>query len=368
MQAMQTCWSTGATVGPFLISVFLVPSTEEGNQTTTGELGPNASILDTTNSPLVQLSDLWFWDATSDSVLVTTSLTITDDIKEDSDVGIVRFGYLTAAAIVLFAPTVFTALFLRNEISCVRACRNNHKGKITKFADESCSNSNRGVNLPPESGPNHSGRPTQCHKQNGETAAETDNGRLRYFRKILVALLLGLAFLFMLMELNTGQLLASYAVRGLGWSSEQGALLTTVYWGSHTAGRALGIFLSAVIPARNLIFVDTGIALSGFAVMMFSHLRYVLTWIAAAMIGLGVSTIFPCLVLVASSHVHVDGRIGGMFVLVTAVGAMLGPWLVSFLMEQYSPSCFTFCGLASAVSFTCCLVCTKLYIRKYSAQ
>lgn len=357
MQGMHTCWSIGATVGPFIISLFLVPLPDEEHSTTAWVVSTNASTPDRT--PLNQPNDGWLRDITSNNVPVTSSFTRTSDIKEGSDVALVRFGYLTAASIVLLAPTVFTALFLKKSISCASITPQLEASKKT-IQTRPTSSSGAQV-LQDDS--------AECHANNhGENPPQIDNRGSKYFRVTLVALLLGLAFLCLMMGINTGQFLASYVVRGLEWSNVDGALLTTVYWGSITTGRVLSIFISAVIPARHLIFMDAGLALSGFSVMILSRFHFVLAWIAAAMIGLGVSTIFPCLILIASDHVRINGKIGGMFVLMTAVGAILGPWITSFLMERYSPKAFTFFGFACAVLFNCGLVCTKLYIRKHSSR
>lgn len=330
----------GATVGPVICSAFLVPLTGEtdniSNTTAIAQFTDNVTSLVGTKTIGSENDSMAIRAPTTANLTLGTALHAeTND--DGPDVSFVRFAYVTIAGIILLTTTGFVVLFVKNGVSC-------------KDVDRHV---NRAV---PRT-------PGECSKDGRQELK-----RQKCYTITVSFLVLFLAFMDITIELTTIQLLASYVIKGLGWSNSNGALVTSVYWGAHTTGRVIGIGLSIVLPARHLVVADTALNILGFTLMAFSHLGDVITWIASAIVGLGLATVFPGLILVAAEEVKVGSRLAAMFVVVTGLGSMAGPSLVSFLMELIYPRCFVYTLLASELLFAAVLLFAKLYIWRASKK
>ncbi len=349
MQAVTSFWSFGATVGPFLVSLFLVPlpdtnetETEVWNST---QNEANGSFPSMTVFGLVTTiaSDPEFQSNASSSL--TPSLETIPDYRENSDVsglGRVRFAYLATAGLVVFAPIAFSMLFVRNGASCKLVP---HKNGATNATSDTSSENAR----------------EECRRT-------TRNEASRCFTITLTALLLCLCLLLMFMDVTTGQVIASYVIKVLGWSNKRGALLTSVFFGAHTTSRALAIVSSALVPAKYLIIVDSLLILAGFIMMAFAHFHDIVTWIAACLMGFGMGTCYPCVILMGSRYMFISGRIGALFYVCIGLASLSGPWCITFLMEEIHPNSFVYAGLTCSLLACVVLVGTRLFIRKCAGK
>ncbi len=354
MQALHGFWSFGATTGPFIASLFLVPLPDQhdvtANATYTSYLSGDNGSSPTMAAPREAVSSA---SKLLNNVLTSAAARLLKSTSEpatvytqgssntEADVGVVRFAYLAITGIVIIAPIVFTAVFISKGPTCKP---NWHENKNKNSGNGTCNE-----NAPNENATQQSASP-------------------RCFRVTLTILLLCLSFLFCLAEAITCHLMASYVVKGLGWPNSHGALATSVYFGAHTTARVLGIVSSAFIPAEYLIIVDNTLILAGYVMMVFAKFHDIVTWIAAGVLGFGQGTCAPCLILLTSHHFAISGRISALFIVVTAVASITGPWSVTFLMEELHPDSFVYSGLTCSLLACVVLVGTRLYIRKYTGK
>ncbi len=345
MQAVNAFWSFGATVGPFLVSLFLVPLPDIDDHlehwNSTHAVSQNdifGSFPAMTVSDLLTNTDIDLQSNTS-ATLTPTTETVPDNIDVNA-LSLVRFAYLVTAGLVIFAPIAFTVLFVRKGASCKSLPHKNGENNATgETSNENTTQGNRRI---------------------------TKNEKSRRFTLTLTALLLCLCLLFMFMEVTTAYVIASYVIKVLGWSNSHGALATSVYFGAHTTARVLAIMSSAFVPAKYLIIVDSILILAGYVTMSFAQFHDMVMWVASALIGLGLGTCFPCVILMASSYFHISGKVAALFVVSTGLAALTGPWCITFLMEEVHPNSFVYAGLTCSLLACVVLVGTRLCIRKYA--
>ena len=194
-------------------------------------------------------------------------------------------------------------------------------------------------------------RPICIHKkeeQNPEELTKIEGN------KILFVTFVVLVFIFYWMycnlELSYSYYLMSYTVDELGWSKTDGASLTSVFWGTFTFGRIVGIFIVKYISTELLLLCSTILTiLSLIPIVFFAHVHFSVMWISTVLFGFFISTIYASGLTFSDMYVSFSGGIGSVFVAAGSLGGLTGPIIVVPLFSSYGMKVFVVLLLVSAV-------------------
>ena len=130
--------------------------------------------------------------------------------------------------------------------------------------------------------------------------------------------------------------IASYAKRLGTESSHLWTMMPSFFWGALLCGRALAPLLLRHMRETSLSTLGLSLAVTGVAVLLGTR-SMVLIGIAAAVSGLGLSSIYPAYIAMLSHWFGAAGvRVGGLMFALGSVGGASLPWLVGLLSTHFS--------------------------------
>ncbi len=153
----------------------------------------------------------------------------------------------------------------------------------------------------------------------------------------LVLLIAIFFFLYAGAEVAYGGWIFTYATT-LGLTSEAtAAILTSVFWGSLTAGRLLSIPIATRYRNRTVIFADLIGCLVSVAVIMVWSQSATAVWLGTIGLGLSMASVFPTTLSLAERHLHVSGKTTSYFFVGASLGGMTIPWFIGQRFEAVGP-------------------------------
>ena len=161
------------------------------------------------------------------------------------------------------------------------------------------------------------------------------------FPVVPVALVMILFVLYVGLELGFGNWIYTYAFT-LGLETEiTAAYLVSIFWGSFTFGRLLGVWVSTRLRSRTILFMDIiGCAISTILIMLWKDSSAAL-WIGTFGLGLSMASIFPTLIMLAGERMQITGTITGLFLVGSGAGSMLLPWFIGQIFARTGPKAMT---------------------------
>ncbi len=127
------------------------------------------------------------------------------------------------------------------------------------------------------------------------------------------------------------------------------AYLTSVFWGSFTLGRLLGIWISTLAKPLTILYWDfVGCVISVGIILLFPQSNLML-WAGTVLFGLSQASIFPTFLTLAEERMHVTGTIAGLFLVGAGVGGMILPWLIGQAFAQVGAGAMMLMILVSVV-------------------
>jgi FHS family Na+ dependent glucose MFS transporter 1 len=133
------------------------------------------------------------------------------------------------------------------------------------------------------------------------------------------------------------------------------AYLSSVFWGSFTAGRLAATLLSARLRPFPVILAGLVGCLAGAAVLLLWPDRPAALWAATAVFGFFNAPLFAGIFNLAGDTMTLTGRITGLFLVGTSLGGMFLPWLIGQLFESRGPAVMPVALLAAlSGALACC--------------
>jgi FHS family Na+ dependent glucose MFS transporter 1 len=166
---------------------------------------------------------------------------------------------------------------------------------------------------------------------------------------LLVGLIALFFFLYAGAEVSYGGWIFSYATARQLSSEEAAAILTSVFWGSLTAGRLLSIPLATRYRNRSIIFADLVGCLASVGLILLWPESLTAVWLGTIGLGLSMASVFPTTLSLAERHLHVSGKTTSYFFVGASLGGMTIPWFIGQQFEAVGP-------LAAIVIIFICLV------------
>ncbi len=154
---------------------------------------------------------------------------------------------------------------------------------------------------------------------------------------LLVVLIALLFFMAVGAEISFGGWIYTYALRLNLANATTAAYLTSLYWGSFTLGRLLGIPITMRLRPRTVLLSDViGCAL-GVLVVLFFPRPEIGVWIGTAIFGLAMASIFPTLISFAEHRMVLTGQVTSYFFVGSSLSGMITPWLIGQMFESIGP-------------------------------
>ena len=177
------------------------------------------------------------------------------------------------------------------------------------------------------------------------------------FRVQILIMLFVFYFLYVGMEVTYGAFLMAFCVDYLQWDKTKGVLMTSVFWGSFAIGRGLAIPLAKCLNPPVMLIADLILCcLSLTGLLMGLESNETILWFCTAVLGLGLSSVFPTGITWAERYMHVTGKATAVFVVGSALGEMAMPALVGWLFEVKNPMWLV------KILLACALLSVVLYI------
>jgi FHS family Na+ dependent glucose MFS transporter 1 len=157
-------------------------------------------------------------------------------------------------------------------------------------------------------------------------------------RPLLVALAVGFIFLVVAAEAGFGSWIYTYALTRKLADKVSAAYLTSLFWGSFTAGRLASTLLSLRWKPRTLILASVAGCLAAAAVMLAWPGWSLAAWLGAAGFGLFIGPLFANTITLTGETMTMSGKITGLFLVGTSLGGLFLPWLIGQLFEPLGPT------------------------------
>ena len=154
---------------------------------------------------------------------------------------------------------------------------------------------------------------------------------------ILVVLISLFFFLHVGAEISFGGWIYSYGLY-TGIAKESGAAyLTSVFWGSFTLGRLLGIPVSMKLKPRTMLIIDVVGGLTASIIILAGSGSQFAVWAGTILMGFSIASLFPTSINFAERNMHISGKVTSCFIVGSSVGIMFFPWFIGQFFESFGP-------------------------------
>lgn len=151
----------------------------------------------------------------------------------------------------------------------------------------------------------------------------------------LIILLFFFFFAYVGAEVAYGSFIYTFAKDYASMPQAQAAGLNSLFWGTFAACRGLAIFFAACMyPATMILLSLVGSTVSSLLLCLFSRGRAAL-WICTGLYGASMATTFPSGISWVEQYTTVTGHTASVFVVGAALGEMVLPALVGFLLGKF---------------------------------
>ncbi|XP_059212403.1 sodium-dependent glucose transporter 1 [Centropristis striata] len=153
--------------------------------------------------------------------------------------------------------------------------------------------------------------------------------------RALVLLLCFFFFAYVGAEVAYGSFIFTFAKDYAHMDAAQAAGLNSLFWAAFAACRGLAIFFAACMSPGTMILLSlVGSTLSALLLCLFSRQRAAL-WLCTSLYGASMATTFPSGISWVEQYTTVTGHTAAAFVVGAALGEMVLPALVGFLLGKF---------------------------------
>lgn len=171
--------------------------------------------------------------------------------------------------------------------------------------------------------------PNAPPKKNGGSAGMSA-GQLVFWMALFIFCYSSLANIF-------GGWIYSYSLENQLANQTSAAYLTSIFWGAFTLGRVISIPVAVRFEPRQILSADLLGSLLSVGLMLIFPKSSPMVWVGAAGLGLSVASMFPTIMSLAERTLTVSGKVTSRFVIASALGGMLPPWIVGQLFDSTGP-------------------------------
>lgn len=179
--------------------------------------------------------------------------------------------------------------------------------------------------------------------KDAESMNELENLKMRRHSKSLEMWLLFvlslLFFCYIGSEVTYGGLVSPFSELEFSVSQQRSANVASVFWAAFSIGRFSSIFASGYMSPMTMILCDLAVSIISLIILISTKwiqertTAFTILCFSSALLGLGMSSIFPAGVAWIGNHVRLSGRYASIFVIGSAFGEMVLPIAGAYLME-----------------------------------
>ncbi|KAK5853399.1 hypothetical protein PBY51_007187 [Eleginops maclovinus] len=176
-----------------------------------------------------------------------------------------------------------------------------------------------------------------CRSSSPREKARTTSGEplVAKHHTALIALLSFLFFAYVGAEVAYGSFIFTFAKDYAHMHQSQAAGLNSLFWAAFAACRGLAIFFAACMyPGTMILLSLVGSTVSTLLLCLFSREQAAL-WACTGLYGASMATIFPSGISWLEQYTTVTGNTAAVFVVGAALGEMVLPALVGFLLGKF---------------------------------
>ncbi|KYR01026.1 hypothetical protein DLAC_02112 [Tieghemostelium lacteum] len=151
-------------------------------------------------------------------------------------------------------------------------------------------------------------------------------------------------------EAGFGGWLSSYSQLNLGFTDKQGALITSLFWGTFTLFRFIGVIMSLVMTPQQMVVLDTCVCFFFSILLILFQKSATVLWISTAGLGIGLASIFPtAFSLPQNLGFKVTGESTSYMVIGATLGELTIPWLIGVMQHNIGHHTLPFVVLGTLI-------------------
>lgn len=170
-----------------------------------------------------------------------------------------------------------------------------------------------------------------------EKHTERNETQINY---LVVGLVVLFFFLYVGAELGYGNWIFTYTITLELGTPISAAFLTSAFWGFFTVGRLLGIPLAVRVAPTKILFIDLAGCLVALGLVIIGSQSQAALWAGTILLGLSMASVFPTIMTLADSKLHLSGEITGWFLIGAGLGGMVLPWVIGQAFASIGPGIF----------------------------
>ena len=150
---------------------------------------------------------------------------------------------------------------------------------------------------------------------------------------IFLVLLFLFYHIYAYIEMTPVDYFPTFAIKFLRWPVKDVSLLMSLFFGTHCAGRFLGVPVSFVLRPRTMIIINLFFTTIACVILLPVRSITELLWATAALSGLGMATTFATTVLWAAESVAISGQVASVVVAGASFGSIIHPQIIGRLFD-----------------------------------
>jgi len=186
-------------------------------------------------------------------------------------------------------------------------------------------------------------------------------------RFIFLALLSLLYHVFGYLETTPVDYFPTFAIKFLQWPAKDASLLMSVHFGTHFAGRFLGIPLSCVLRPRTMIIINLIVTMIAYVILLPVKSLPELLWASAALAGIGMATTMATTLLWMSESIAISGRVAAIVIANYSFGSIVEPQIVGRLFdvpEVGGPMSMVYLLVTAALVHIAIFICMLVFVAR----
>ena len=160
-------------------------------------------------------------------------------------------------------------------------------------------------------------------------------------------------------EISTFNFMSEFAVLALS-SKPKGAFLTSVTSAAFAGNRFISIFMAAKIKPKTMLYMSFALLSIG-NILLISCFKgsEVMIWIAAMIIGVGHSCVFPCIMSFLETRLNITTFVCGIFILSSCISSVAVPFVIGSYITSH-PLVYVYINIGGLIA--CAGIFSVLYI------
>lgn len=194
----------------------------------------------------------------------------------------------------------------------------------------------------------------------GRAYSVSEQPQVAKYHKAIVVLLFLFFFAYVGAEVAYGSFIFTFSKNFVRLEETEAAGINTLFWGSFAACRGLAILLATCVSPGALITLSLFCCCLSSLLLCLFPLQRAMLWAGSGLYGASMAAVFPSGLSWVEQYTPVTGRTAAVLVVGAALGEMVLPVLLGFLMGRVSGE-----PLLMYQALACAILCSILFPAMY---